>query len=187
MTLLTYDLFIQKHEAITTSIAKAFKPKWVNHYTIEYENPKGQGRVTKKLAEPLVKLVVGPTGIPADTHILLVKKDGSLLYRKGNRKSLYSLEGEFDTIDISKEIKLNAWQIRGLHYLFDNNKFSEIKKDQEGYVTDAWVAKITFADKIGSHSVTFFPWGEKEGSSLAKIFEYLLKLSPEKISLYGFS
>ena len=49
VTLSIYDLATNKQEQIATSITKMFKPIWIDENTVEYENPSGMGRVTKKI------------------------------------------------------------------------------------------------------------------------------------------
>jgi len=47
VSLFVYDLLNQKKQIIVTSVAKAFHPKWIDENTIEYDNPSGDGRLTK--------------------------------------------------------------------------------------------------------------------------------------------
>lgn len=49
VTLTVYDLVSEKKEEIATSITKHFNPKWINDNTLEYDNPTGEGRITKKI------------------------------------------------------------------------------------------------------------------------------------------
>jgi hypothetical protein len=49
VTLSIYDLKNQKVQAIATSTAKEFKPKWLSDNSIEYNDPKGTGRIVYKL------------------------------------------------------------------------------------------------------------------------------------------
>jgi len=49
VNLFLYDIDTKNLEKIATIIAKKFEPKWVNNNTIEYNNPNGEGRVTKKM------------------------------------------------------------------------------------------------------------------------------------------
>ena len=47
--LFVYDLQTKKSEVIATAFGKGFAPKWVDSTTIEYENPDGTDRITKKI------------------------------------------------------------------------------------------------------------------------------------------
>lgn len=47
VTLFIYDLNSKTKQIIVTSITKAFKPKWIDENTVEYDNPSGEGRITK--------------------------------------------------------------------------------------------------------------------------------------------
>lgn len=49
VTLYVYNLETDEKKIIDTSVTKKFNPKWVDESTIEYDNPKGEGRVTKKI------------------------------------------------------------------------------------------------------------------------------------------
>ncbi len=49
VTLYVYDLETDEKHVIDTSTTKEFNPKWIDDDTIEYDNPKGEGRVTKKI------------------------------------------------------------------------------------------------------------------------------------------
>ncbi len=51
VTLFYYDLAKKKLMAINSSVAKMFNPKWIDDFTIEYDNPKGQGRIRYKLKD----------------------------------------------------------------------------------------------------------------------------------------
>lgn len=49
VTLFVYDIAAQNNRPIATSKAKAFRPIWLNDFTIEYDDPKGEGRLTYTL------------------------------------------------------------------------------------------------------------------------------------------
>lgn len=49
VTLTVYDLVSEQKEEIATSITKKFNPKWIDSNTLEYDNPKGEGRITKQI------------------------------------------------------------------------------------------------------------------------------------------
>lgn len=48
-TLKVYDLVSDEVEVITTSVTKKFNPEWIDNNTLEYDNPTGEGRITKKI------------------------------------------------------------------------------------------------------------------------------------------
>ena len=45
VNLIVYDLKTKTQEQVVTSVAKAFKPKWIDNNTIEYDDPGNSGRV----------------------------------------------------------------------------------------------------------------------------------------------
>ena len=47
--LTVYDLNTKSQQIIATSVAKAFEPKWIDENTLEYNNPNGEGRLTKQI------------------------------------------------------------------------------------------------------------------------------------------
>jgi len=49
VTLSVYDLVSDEKKVIATSKTKKFNPKWVDDVTVEYDNPTGEGRITKKI------------------------------------------------------------------------------------------------------------------------------------------
>lgn len=49
VSLTVYDLNTKVKQVIATSITKRFNPKWINNNTIEYDNPNGEGRITKQI------------------------------------------------------------------------------------------------------------------------------------------
>lgn len=48
VNLIVYDLKTKSRQQIATSIVKRFRPTWVNENTLEYDNPDGDGRLTKE-------------------------------------------------------------------------------------------------------------------------------------------
>ncbi|WP_313756998.1 hypothetical protein [Tissierella sp.] len=51
ITLFYYDLVEKKLTSIDSSVAKIFNPEWIDDFTIEYDNPKGQDRIRYKLKD----------------------------------------------------------------------------------------------------------------------------------------
>lgn len=51
VTLFYYDLVEKKLTIIDSSAAKMFNPEWIDDFTIEFDNPKGQDRITYKLKD----------------------------------------------------------------------------------------------------------------------------------------
>lgn len=49
ITLYLENLFSKEKIIVNTSITKAFNPKWADKYTLQYDNPKGDGYLTYKL------------------------------------------------------------------------------------------------------------------------------------------
>mgnify|MGYP001570347197 CR=1 FL=1 len=49
VSLSVYDLVTDEKTVINTSITKKFNPKWIDENTLEYDDPKGEGRVKKKI------------------------------------------------------------------------------------------------------------------------------------------
>lgn len=49
VTLYYYDLIEKKLMPIDSSVAKMFNPQWIDDFTIEYDNPKGQDRIRYKI------------------------------------------------------------------------------------------------------------------------------------------
>jgi hypothetical protein len=49
VTLFTYDLETKRKQVIATSVTKKFNPKWIGDDTVEYDNPKGKGRLTRRI------------------------------------------------------------------------------------------------------------------------------------------
>lgn len=49
VTLFYYDLVEKELIPIDSSVAKMFNPEWIDDFTIEYDNPKGQDRIRYKL------------------------------------------------------------------------------------------------------------------------------------------
>lgn len=47
--LFLYDLNSQKLQLIATSITKPFSPKWLDNYTIQYDDPNGDNRIEYKI------------------------------------------------------------------------------------------------------------------------------------------
>jgi hypothetical protein len=47
--LFLYDLNTQNNQLIDTSITKAFSPKWLDNFTIEYDDPKGEKRIMETI------------------------------------------------------------------------------------------------------------------------------------------
>ncbi|QZY54542.1 hypothetical protein [Crassaminicella profunda] len=56
VNLYIHDLRNKHTKKITTSITKEFLPTWINDDTIEFENPKGAGRITYTFEEKIKKL-----------------------------------------------------------------------------------------------------------------------------------
>ena len=51
VTLFYYDLVEEKLTQIDSSVAKMFNPEWIDDFTIEYDNPKGQDRIRYKIKD----------------------------------------------------------------------------------------------------------------------------------------
>ncbi|TCU75748.1 hypothetical protein EV204_103311 [Tissierella praeacuta] len=51
ITLFYYDLVEKKITSIDSSVAKMFNAEWIDDFTIEYDNPKGQDRIRYKLKD----------------------------------------------------------------------------------------------------------------------------------------
>ncbi len=49
VTLFVYDLKTKRKQVIATSVTKQFNPKWVGDNTVEYDNPNGKVRLTKRI------------------------------------------------------------------------------------------------------------------------------------------
>jgi hypothetical protein len=49
VTLFVYDLETKRKQVVATSIAREFNPKWVADETVEYDNPNGKGRMTRRV------------------------------------------------------------------------------------------------------------------------------------------
>lgn len=48
VNLIVYDLQTKAQGQIATSIAKKFEPAWIDENTLEYNNPSGEGKITKQ-------------------------------------------------------------------------------------------------------------------------------------------
>jgi hypothetical protein len=49
VNLVVYDLNSKSQQTIATSVTKKFEPKWLDENTLEYNNPNGEGRLTKQI------------------------------------------------------------------------------------------------------------------------------------------
>jgi hypothetical protein len=50
ITLVVYDLNTQTQQQIATSTGKAFRPRWLDENTLEYNDPNGTERITQSIS-----------------------------------------------------------------------------------------------------------------------------------------